>query len=395
MRDPRNPLSAISHLIHRYFLCLLIGAYVLAGVFPVLGLAMQQVTCGHLTVFGETTRISLPMVMLAFLLLNAGLGVETRRLQTLLHRPGVLVAGLTANLLAPILFIFVVSVVMRIWHNADEVQMILVGLALVAAMPIAGSSTAWSQNANGDMALALGLVLASTLLSPLTTPLTFELGEQMTTGGYSQALDDLEGSGTGLFLLFCVLLPSLVGMAARPVIGANRAAAARPLLKLVNSINLLLLNYANASVSLPHVVAAPDWDFLAVTLAIVIALCVFAFGSGWYLGQVLQVDPAQRASLMFGLGMNNNGAGLVLASMAFAHHPQVLLPIILYNLAQHLVAGGVDVFITRTPLRSEISGIDALGGADAELQGSGVRVDAAGGAGVSYGARLRSSCVGV
>ena len=45
---------------------------------------------------------------------------------------------------------------------------------------------------------------------------------------------------------------------------------------------------------------------------------------------------------MFGLGMNNNGTGLVLASMALTEHPQVMVPIIFYNLVQHVVAGGVD-----------------------------------------------------
>jgi bile acid:Na+ symporter, BASS family len=53
-------------------------------------------------------------------------------------------------------------------------------------------------------------------------------------------------------------------------------------------------------------------------------------------------DQSDRIALMFGLGMNNNGTGLVLASMALADHPQVLLPIIFYNLVQHLVAGTVD-----------------------------------------------------
>src|SRR5262249_62230029 len=100
---------------------------------------------------------------------------------------------------------------MRVWHNPDEVQVILVGLALVAAMPIAGSSTAWTQNANGDLALGLGLVLFSTFLSPITTPLTFDCVEQMASGEYAQALDDLEGQGTGVLLLGCVLLPSLLG----------------------------------------------------------------------------------------------------------------------------------------------------------------------------------------
>jgi BASS family bile acid:Na+ symporter len=349
MDDRHRPLAAVSHFIHRYFLALLIGAYALAGLFPAAGLCIYNVTFGRVTLWSETTRVSLPMVMLAWLLLNAGLGVETGRLKSLLRRPHVLLAGLAANLLVPVAFIFAVSVVMRLWHNPDEVQVILVGLALVAAMPIAGSSAAWTQNARGDLALGLGLVLASTMLSPLTTPMIFELVEQMATGEYAQVLDGLEGNGTGALLILCVLLPSVLGMAARPVIGAARLARARPVLKLVNSVNLLLLNYANASVSLPQIVAAPDWDFLAVSLAVVVALCVSAFGSGWYLARLLRADPAQRAALMFGLGMNNNGTGLVLASMALANQPRALLAIIFYNLVQHLVAGVVDVLITRTP----------------------------------------------
>jgi bile acid:Na+ symporter, BASS family len=44
---------------------------------------------------------------------------------------------------------------------------------------------------------------------------------------------------------------------------------------------------------------------------------------------------------MFGLGMNNNGAGVVIASFALPGHPQAMLPIIFYNLVQHLVASAV------------------------------------------------------
>jgi BASS family bile acid:Na+ symporter len=357
MDNRHHPLTAVSHFIHRYFLWLLIGSYVLAGLAPACGLGIRKVTVGHVTLWGETTRVALPMVMLAFLLLNAGLGMEASRLKTLLRSPGVLLGGLAANLLVPLAFIFAVSVGMRVWHNPDEVQVILVGLALVAAMPIAGSSTAWTQNANGDLALGLGLVLASTFLSPVTTPITFDLVEQLATGEYAQVLDELEGNGTGLLLLFCVLLPSLLGMAGRPMLGASRLKSAAPLLKLANSVNLLLLNYANAAVSLPQTVADPDWDFLAVTLAIVVGLCVFAFASGWYLARWLRAGPAQRAALMFGLGMNNNGTGLVLASIALADHPRVLLPIIFYNLVQHLVAGAVDAWLLRLPPESQPEGV--------------------------------------
>jgi BASS family bile acid:Na+ symporter len=119
-------------------------------------------------------------------------------------------------------------------------------------------------------------------------------------------------------------------------------------LKLTNSIILVALNYANASVSLPQALAQRDFDFLALTLGIVVTLCVLAFAAGWSIARQQNAAPSQAASLMFGLGMNNNGTGLVLASMSLANHPRVLLPIILYNLIQHLIAGAVGKIINRT-----------------------------------------------
>lgn len=347
MDEYGHPLARFSHLLHRNFIWFLMGSYVVAAVAPRAGLAIKNVSLGRIELLGEHIRLSLPMLLLALLLLNAGLGVQTAQLRHLLRRPWSLVAGLGANLLIPIAYIFAVSLTMRRWHNPDEVQHILVGLAVVAAMPIAGSSTAWTQNANGDLSLSLGLVLCSTLLSPLTTPICFDLVEQMAEGEYAQVLEDLETQGGGAFLAICVILPSLLGIAVRPVLGEARAAAAKPTLKLLNSLNLLVLNYSNASVSLPQAVAEPDWDFLAVILTIVVGMCVLAFTAGWLLGQLFRVELPQRISLMFGLGMNNNGTGLVLATVALSRFPHVMLPIIFYNLVQHLVAGSVDFLMSR------------------------------------------------
>jgi BASS family bile acid:Na+ symporter len=289
----------------------------------------------------------LPVVMLAFLLFNAGLGVQTAQLRDLARCPLFLAAGLAGNLLVPVAFILVASQTMRFWHNPSEVQSILVGLALVASMPIAGSSTAWSQNANGDSALSLGLVVFSTLLCPLTTPVALRSVGLFTTGDYAERLHELASSGTGCFLALSVILPSLFGMAGHILVGEVRVTSAKPFLKSLNSVNLVLLNYSNASLSLPQTVADPDWDFLVVILVVVVCLCLLAFASGSLICQLLHGSRAQRISLMFGLGMNNNGTGLVLASMALADYPRVLLPIILYNLVQHLVACGVDFVLSR------------------------------------------------
>lgn len=90
-----------------------------------------------------------------------------------------------------------------------------------------------------------------------------------------------------------------------------------------------------------------------VTLGVTLLLCAAAFVAGWTFTRLRNSDLSDQIALMFGLGMNNNGTGLVLAAMTLADHPQVLLPIIFYNLVQHLVAGTVDHLIFSR--RSEIS----------------------------------------
>jgi len=101
------------------------------------------------------------------------------------------------------------------------------------------------------------------------------------------------------------------------------------------------LNYSNASVSLPQAVADHDLDFLAITLGITTGLCIAAFSAAYWLSDVFKTDQAERVSLMYRLGMNNNGTGLVLASLALASFPRIMVPIIFYNIVQHLVAGAV------------------------------------------------------
>jgi bile acid:Na+ symporter, BASS family len=332
-------VPAVSQHLHRHLLWLLLGAYGAAALWPGPGVWLKEVTLGQVALFGQETPVTLPMLLLALILLNAGLGVQTSRPGQLLRTSPLLAGGLAANLLLPLGFLFVVAQALRPWPEPDEAQCLLLGLAVVAAMPVAGSSTAWSQNNNGDLSVSLGLVLLSTLLSPLATPLSLHAVGRVAGGGYADELRRLAALGTGGFLTFFVALPSALGVLGRRAVGGARIDGLKPQLKLVNSLSLLALNYTNGAVSLPQVVAYPDWDFLALTLGVAVALCVTAFASGWWLGGLLRADRAGRTALMFGLGMSNNGSGLVLAAVALAGHPRVLLPILFYNLVQHLVAG--------------------------------------------------------
>jgi BASS family bile acid:Na+ symporter len=347
MKSGTFTFFSLSQFIHHHLLWFLISAYALAAVFPTAGLWIRNVTFSDLSFFQAKLHVSLLLLLLATLMFNAGLGVKTSHLKSLLQKTRVLFAGLMANLVIPIVYIFLVTLVMRLWYEPEEAQHILVGLALVAAMPIAGASTAWAQNSNGNLALSLGLVLSSTVLSPVITPVALYVFGEMASEEYETVLHDLAAYGSGAFLGFWVVLPSMLGLSVRLAVPEVRLTAVIPFIKLSNAIVLLLLNYSNASVSLPQAVADRDYDFLAVTLGLTTGLCVAAFASGYELSRLFKVDQAERISLVYGLGMNNNGTGLVLASLVLASYPQVMVPIIFYNLVQHLVAGSLHEVIGR------------------------------------------------
>lgn len=350
MNSSKTLIDRLEHIIHRYFIWMIVASYAIAAMLPTFGLWIRDVDFGDIDMYQSRLNVSLPLLMLASLLFNAGLGVKMRELNQLLRNPLVMLGGVFGNLAIPLTFIIALSFVMSFWHNPEEVQQILVGLALVASMPIAGASTAWSQNANGNLALSLGLVLSTTLLSPLLTPLVLHTVGFVTTGDYSEDLHELASGGVISFLGAWVILPSLLGILVHWILGEHCVAIVKPHLKLINYGILLLLNYSNASLTLPKAISQPDIDFLAIMLVVVVALCIIAFASGYWLAQVLRTDRNELISLMFGLGMSNNGTGLVLASMALTDHPQVMLPIIFYNIVQHLVASSVDFAVLRSRL---------------------------------------------
>ena len=71
------------------------------------------------------------------------------------------------------------------------------------------------------------------------------------------------------------------------------------------------------------------------------------FAAGYGLSRLFKLNRPEGVSLMFGLGMNNNGTGLVLASLVLSAYPNIMVPIIFYNLVQHIVAGTVQEIMSR------------------------------------------------
>lgn len=324
------------HFLHRHLLACLIGAYVVSAIVPGPGVALRAVS---LATFAGV-KLSAPFLLLSFLLFGAGLGASIGELRGVFRRPRLLLAGLVGNSVVPMLVLLALSVPLSWWQEPEEAQVILVALAIVGAMPIAGSSTTWAQNAEGNVSLSLSLVLLSTLLSPLLIPLFLNTAGRLTSGSYSDDLAILADGSGGAFLALSVVVPSLLGIVVRLVAGPARVHRWLPWLKALTLVDLLVLNYSNAALSLPQVVAFPDYDFLVIILAVTALMCLVGYWVGWHLPQWLGGGGRQeQVSMTFAMGMSNNGTGLVLASTFIPHHALVLLPLILFNLLQQIIAG--------------------------------------------------------
>jgi bile acid:Na+ symporter, BASS family len=319
--------------LHRHFLPLLIGTYMLAAIVPLPGQFVQS-----LQVRSGTASATTPAILLAALLFSAGLGTRLTDAKQAVRRPMPLLAGVIASVVVPFLLVVGTSLVLGGWHDPHEVQCLIVGLGLVAAMPIAGSSVAWAQTAGGNAAFSVGLVLSSTVLSPLTTPFALKMLDPMVSGAAGDALSGLTAGSALDFLVWGVVVPTMAGITVRVSIGPTRTAQVLPTAKLVSTGVLLTLCYINASTALPALVAKPDWDFLGLVVAATGVMCALGFLTGATIGRIVRLDRSGRVALTYGLGMSNNGTALVVAGSAFAGLPEAIISVVVYNLVQHVGA---------------------------------------------------------
>jgi BASS family bile acid:Na+ symporter len=224
----------------------------------------------------------------------------------------------------------------------------LVGLALVAAMPVANSSVAWSQNARGNVALSLGLIMLTIVLSPVAAPQMLNLMGLSLSPHETSQCQQLVTRFSGTFFIVWVILPSLAGMTFNWWIGLKGIDRLRGTLRMISAATLLTLNYANASLAMPAVFHQETLSTILVSSLLAVLLSALGIASGWLLSRLLAVDAASTTALMFGFSMKHTGLALVLAGHVLHTEPRVILMIVLATLLQHLVAGAADwVFMHR------------------------------------------------
>ena len=109
MNSIKTPVKALVDFMHRYFIWMIIASYFVAAVMPGAGLWMRNTEMASINLLQSSTVVSLPLLMLALLLINAGLGVQLEELNQLMRKPFVLLGGVFGNLATPLIFIIVMN----------------------------------------------------------------------------------------------------------------------------------------------------------------------------------------------------------------------------------------------------------------------------------------------
>jgi BASS family bile acid:Na+ symporter len=339
------PVAQIGAWMHRRFLPLLTGVYLLSGFAPGPGIALRQ---WKVDVPGlGSARVS--MWLLAVLLFCAAAVIRWSEVRDLVARPAVLVAGLLCTWFGPAALVAITGQILPLVAADQSIAGLMIGMAMVAAMPVANSSAGWTQNSGGNVALSLGLIVASILLSPLMTPSLLKLMGLALSPEDTVHIQQVVKEFSGREFILWVILPSALGGACAWICGAQRIARAKPWFRLATLSVILALNYANASLAVDKIWKTEQ--LRVVLLAALLATLISLVGVTLAIAEsrVLKVSRASSAALLYGLSMNHTGLSLVLAGEFLSDQPRAILVILLTTLAQHLVAAIVDRVLAHEP----------------------------------------------
>jgi BASS family bile acid:Na+ symporter len=276
--------------------------------------------------------------------------IQWSQVRDLLERPSVLLLGLLTAWLGPALVVVVSSTLLPWLAMNDTTAGMMVGFTLVAAMPVANSSAGWTQNAGGNIALSLSLVIVSILLSPLATPNLLKLMGLVLSPEDTLRIERVVTQFSGWRFILWVILPSIAGAATAWLAGHRRITHAKPAFRIVSLLTILVLNYANASLAIDKLWVSESLGVIALAAAIAAAVSIVGILFASAQARLFGLSRASWIALTFGLSMKHTGLALVIAGEFLRDQPLVILVVLLTTMAQHVAAAVVDLWVRRERL---------------------------------------------
>lgn len=250
---------------------------------------------------GSTIAWMKPAVswLFAFITFLGGTSICFRDFGNTLKKPVFLIGyALCSYIMMPLLAKFGASL---IFPDSAE---IVSGFVLLRAIPAAVSGTIWATIYSGNMAVCLSILVLDTFLAPVLTPFIFS-----TIAGTAIEVDSM---GMVKSLVMMVVIPSILGMAAREYKSGKINNHVTPILKPFSKIFLLFVIMINTAQVSERLIENASWQYVAIALSS-LGLAILGFILSFYIGKLLRLNGEDSVALTFSVAMRNISAALVLA----------------------------------------------------------------------------------
>lgn len=270
------------------------------------------------------------------IMFGMGLSLAKADFVQIAQRPKPFALGLTVQLLLVPAAVLLLAMALPVGPD------VAAGMVLLAACPGGATSNAITLAAKADIALAVGLTAASSLLVAFTFPVWTEVASSLFLGqGKSVALPFGQ---TVLSLAFLTLLPVLLGMAVRHF-RRDFALAVLPRFRWL-AIALIVLMCTITTIANARFLTDPA--VLLECLAACVSLIVVAMGTGYLLSRLFRLPNAQALTIMIEVGVHNVAIGL-LVSIALIGDPAIARLPLVYGLSMLVIPWLFIAWVRRRP----------------------------------------------
>ena len=289
-------------MLHRYILCWLVASSAVAFAWPEFGLSFDP----FLAAGGSAINW---LIMVTMFCVGALLPIEEVNL--IFRRwPTVLVGTSIQYLSMPLLAWLVVKM------TAPDPQ-IAAGILIVGCVPGAMASNVLTLTAKGNVSYSVSLTTSATMLSPLVVPFSLWL---------TVATDvNYDGWAAVKVLLTQVVLPVLAGhvLSRLSTVFRKQAECCGSTIANVSIMAIIAIAIAGKRSEMSHASL-----YLLSSLAIINA---GGYLAGYFGGKAFRLPEPMRRALTLEVGMQNAGAGIVLAKQLFGDDSAAVIPCVLYT----------------------------------------------------------------
>lgn len=267
--------------------------------------------------------------MFAFVTFQGSLGNNFRNLVDTFRHPLPMVAAMVVSqVIAP-----VVGWALGSAFFSDEA--IVCGIVLEFSVPIAVTSTMWVGIYDGNMPLALGTLLISTVLAPLTIPATLQL--------LMGATVQVDAAGMIRDMVLTIALPALAGTLLNDRTGGWAKTRLSPALSPLARIFVILVITSN-STSLHDFMFHLTGELVGV-MVLVACLLTMTYVLGYVASRLLQLDHDSAVTLTFCSALKNISVGAVIAQGYFP--AATMFPVMIGTLFNQILAATYGKLLTR------------------------------------------------